>query len=129
MGPRVEVLQGFLALTEAALYGPATLGRRERELLALATPQANDAGYSAEVHSALLDELGGGPDSGTRHQALIEFARRLTLAPAEAGEAVAELRAHLSVAEAYDAIAVVGLLNLANRAALATGISGSDAVR
>jgi alkylhydroperoxidase family enzyme len=40
--------------------------------------------------------------------------------------AVAELRAHLSDAEAYDAIAVVGLLNLANRAALATGITAAD---
>jgi alkylhydroperoxidase family enzyme len=39
---------------------------------------------------------------------------------------VAELRAHLSADEAYDAIAVVGLLNLANRAALATGITTAD---
>jgi alkylhydroperoxidase family enzyme len=42
---------------------------------------------------------------------------------------VAALRAHLSVAEVYDAIAVVGLLNFANRAALATGISSSDDLR
>jgi alkylhydroperoxidase family enzyme len=61
-----------------------------------------------------------------RDGALIAFARRLTLAPREAGEAVAELRAHLSDAEAYDALAVVGLLNLANRAALATGITAAD---
>jgi alkylhydroperoxidase family enzyme len=50
------------------------------------------------------------------------------LAPREAGEAGAELRAHLSDAEAYDAIAVVGLLNLANRSALATGITAADDV-
>jgi hypothetical protein len=65
-------------------------------------------------------------DAGARDQALVDFARRLTLAPREAPEAVAELRTHLSVAEVYDAIAVVGLLNFANRAALATGISDSD---
>jgi alkylhydroperoxidase family enzyme len=39
---------------------------------------------------------------------------------------VAALRAHLSEAEVYDAIAVVGLLNLANRSALATGITVED---
>ena len=39
---------------------------------------------------------------------------------------MAALRAHLSVAEVYDAIAVVGLLNFANRAALATRITPAD---
>jgi uncharacterized peroxidase-related enzyme len=126
MGPRVEVVQAFLALAEAALYGPAALGRRERELLALATSQANEAEYSAAIHAALLEQLGGSADTGARDQALVDFARRVTLAPREAGDAVAELRTHLSVAEVYDAIAVVGLLNFANRAALATGIDASD---
>jgi AhpD family alkylhydroperoxidase len=124
MGPRAEVLQAFLALAEAALYGPAALGRREREVLALATSQANGADYSAETHAALLDELGGPADAGD--EALAAFARRLTLAPREAPAAVADLRAHLSDAEVHDAIAVVGLLNLANRAALATGITAAD---
>jgi hypothetical protein len=36
---------------------------------------------------------------------------------------------HLSDRELYDAIAVVGLLNFANRAALATAISRSDDLR
>jgi uncharacterized peroxidase-related enzyme len=129
LGPRAEVVRGFLALSEAALYGPAALGRRERELLALATSHANEAGYSAAVHGALLDELGGGPHAGERDQALADFARRLTLAPREAPAAVAALRAHLSDAEVYDAIAVVGLLNFANRAALAAGITPGDDLR
>ena len=59
MGPRAEVVQAFLAMTEAVLYGPAALGRREREVLALATSEANGAGYSAGVHATLLEELGG----------------------------------------------------------------------
>jgi AhpD family alkylhydroperoxidase len=125
MGPRAEVLRAFLAFADAALYGPAALGRRERELLALATSEANGAGYSAEVHRALLEELGG-DRAGARDRALVAFARRLTLAPREAGDAVAELRAHLSDDEVHDAVAVVGLLNLANRAALATGITPAD---
>jgi hypothetical protein len=54
----------------------------------------------------------------------VNFARRLTLAPREAGEAVAELRKHLSDNEVHDAIA--GLLNFANRSALATGIGTAD---
>ena len=130
MGPRAEVVRGFLALADAALYRPAALGRRERELLALATSQANGAGYSADVHGALLAELGGDRTAGdARDRALVDFARRLTLAPQEAGEAVTALRRHLSVDEAYDAVAVVGLLNFANRAALATGIRTDDDLR
>ena len=37
-----------------------------------------------------------------------------------------ELQAHLCDAEVYDAVAVVGLLNLSNRLALATGITVED---
>jgi uncharacterized peroxidase-related enzyme len=125
LGPRPEVVRAFVALADAVLYGPAHLGRRERELLAVATSRANGADYSATVHAELLDGLGGGPHDD-RDGALVEFARRLTLAPGEAEDAVAALRAHLSDEEAYDAIAVVGLLNLANRSALATGITPAD---
>ena len=39
---------------------------------------------------------------------------------------MAALRAHFSDDEVYDAIAVVGLLNFANRSALATGITPAD---
>jgi AhpD family alkylhydroperoxidase len=126
MGPRPEMVRAFVALADAALYGPAALDRREREVLALATSEANGARYSAGVHGALLDGLGA---PGARDAALAAFARRLTTAPGDAPAAVAELREHLSDAEVYDAIAVVGLLNLANRAALATGITPEDDLR
>lgn len=36
--------------------------------------------YSANAHAALLEELGGA-DGGERDQALVDFARGLTLAP------------------------------------------------
>ena len=78
MGPRAELVRAFLALADAALYGPAALSRREREVLALATSEANGARYSAEVHAALL----GDEPEGPRDAALAAFARRLTLAPA-----------------------------------------------
>jgi len=120
LGPRAEVVRAFLELADAVLYGPAALGRRERELLALATSEANGADYSAGIHATLLSELG---DAGEHDDALRAFARRMTLAPAEAEDAVAALQAHLSDPAVYDAIAVVGLLNLANRSALATGIT------
>ena len=123
LGPRAEVVRAFLELADAVLYGPAALGRRERELLALATSEANGADYSAGVHATLLSELG---DAGEHDKALRAFARRLTLVPGEAADAVEALRAQLSDAEVHDAIAVVGLLNLANRAALATGITVED---
>jgi uncharacterized peroxidase-related enzyme len=126
MGPRAEVLRAFVARTDAVLYGPAALGRRERELVAVATSQANGAEYSTEIHAGLLQRSGGGPNGGDRDTALVRFARRLTVAPREGPQAVADLRDYLSADEVHDAIAVVALMNLANRAALATGISSSD---
>jgi uncharacterized peroxidase-related enzyme len=126
LGPRAEVVRAFLDLAEAALYGPAALGRRERELLALATSRANGAEYSTGVHADLLEGEGGGPDGSARDRALVAFAERVTREPREAAAAVAGLREHLSDAEVHDAIAVVGLLNLANRAALATGVTPAD---
>jgi AhpD family alkylhydroperoxidase len=121
MGPRAEVVRAFVAVTDAVLYGPAALGRREREVLALATSEANGAAYSAGVHSALLEELGGGREGDAP---LVAFARRVTLRPQEAAEAVRELP--LSEDEAWDALLVVSLLNFANRAALAAEISVAD---
>jgi uncharacterized peroxidase-related enzyme len=123
MGPRAAVVDAFVALADAVLYGPAALSRRERELLAVATSQANGSVYSETVHGELLARLGGAEDSA-RDQALVTFARSLTLAPGV--DAVAALEGHLSDAEIHDAIAVVALLNLANRAAIATGISPAD---
>ena len=106
-------------------HGPAALGRRERELLAVATSEANGADYSTAIHTRLLERRGGAHE-GDRDGALTAFATRLTLRPREAGEAVAALRENLTDDEVHDAIAVVGLLNLANRTALATGITEAD---
>ena len=121
-GPRAEVVRAFLELADAVLYGRRRWAARARAAGA-ATSEANVADYSAGVHATLLSELG---DAGEHDEALRAFARRLTLAPAEAEDAVAALQAHLSDAEVYDAVAVVGLLNLANRSALATGITVED---
>jgi AhpD family alkylhydroperoxidase len=123
LGPRPEIVRAFLTMADAALYGPAALDRREREVLAHAASEANGAQYSATIHAQLARDLG---EPGPRDPALTAFARRLTLRPREADQAVADLRDHLTDPEVYDAIAVVGLLNLANRAALATGITAAD---
>ena len=49
---------GFLDLADAALYGPAALGRRERELLDVATSEANGADYSCLLYTSdAADEL------------------------------------------------------------------------
>jgi alkylhydroperoxidase family enzyme len=122
LGPRAEVVRAFIALTDAVLYGPAALGRREREVLAVAASEANGAAYSTEVHRSML----GDRPAGEHDDALVEFARAVTLEPTASAGAVAALREHLSDAEVYDAITTVALLNLANRAALATGIAPND---
>jgi alkylhydroperoxidase family enzyme len=99
------------------------LGRREREVLARATSEANGAAYSASVHAGLLDELGG------RHaddEPLEAFARRVTLHPSESADAIEALREHLTDDQTSDALLVVSLLNLANRQTLGTAITTAD---
>jgi AhpD family alkylhydroperoxidase len=125
LGPRPEVGRAFVALADAVLYGPAALGRRERELLAVATSNANGAIYSSDVHGELLAGLGG-PDGSARDHALMAFARHLTLTPHEAATATEALAPHLSAEELSDAVNTVALLNLANRVAVATGITPAD---
>jgi AhpD family alkylhydroperoxidase len=126
LGPRADVVRAFLDQTHATIFHAASLGRRERELLAVAASEANGAQYSADIHRALLDEEGGGPDGSPRDQALVDFARRLTLAPREGPDAVADLSGHLSPDEIYDAIVVVAHMNTANRVVLAAGITPDD---
>ena len=87
----------------------------------------------------LPDEASAGPELAAEYAAAREREGRVmailrALGPRaevvraflELADAVAALRAHLSDAEVSDAIAVVGLLNLANRSALATGITAAD---
>ena len=93
LGPRPELVRAFVSMADAALYGPAALDRREREVLAHATSEANGARYSASIHAALRDELG---PPGPRDDALAAFAHRLTQGPGEAQAAVADLRAALA---------------------------------
>jgi len=125
LGPRADLVEAFVSLVEATFGAEGALTVRERELLAVAASEANGADYSTAVHSELLAREGGARDT-PRDAAMIAFARRLTLIPREGAEATAALRELLSDDEVYDAIAVVGLLNLANRAALATGITVGD---
>lgn len=114
-----------LPLPDEATAGPALAGEYAARAGDLSGQRSR---VLAEAHAALLAELGGA-GAVDRDQALVDFARRLTLAPREAREAVAELRSHLTDAEVHDAIAVMGLPNFANRAALATGITAADDLR
>lgn len=126
LGPRADVVRALLDQTNAALFNTASLSRREPELLAVAPSEANGAAYSHDIHAALLDEEGGGPDGSPRDRALVEFARRLTLLPREGSDAVADLSEHLSPDEVYDAIVLVAHMNTANRVVLAAGIAPDD---
>jgi uncharacterized peroxidase-related enzyme len=126
LGPRADVVRAFLDQTNATIFNPASLSRRERELLAVAVSEANGATYSRDIHAALLEEEGDGPDGSPRDRALVDFARRLTTSPREGPEAVADLSRHLTPDEVYDAIVVVAHMNTANRVVLAAGITPDD---
>ncbi|HZB85128.1 MAG TPA: peroxidase-related enzyme [Gaiellaceae bacterium] len=122
LSPRV--LAPFLALNREINFAPSQLDRIDRELLAVVVSEANGAHYSVRAHEDLLRNEGGAEPLDARRRALCDFARKLTLRPAEmaAGD-VEALRAYgLSDAAVSDAIQVVAFFNYVNRVVTAVGV-------
>ena len=122
LSPRV--LPSFLALNREINFAPSELDRVDRELLAVIVSEANGAHYSLRAHEEMLRDEGEPDELDARRRALCDFARKLTLRPAQMGAGDVEaLRAHnLSDAAISDAIQVVAFFNYVNRVVNAVGV-------
>jgi uncharacterized peroxidase-related enzyme len=128
-------LRAFANLYNDLMLAESGLSKLEREMIAVVVSSANRCYYCLTAHGAAVRQLSGDPELGemlvmnwrtarlpARQRALLEFAHRLTVAPAEVGEAERALlrEAGWSERDIFDAAGVVGFFNFTNRVATAT---------
>jgi AhpD family alkylhydroperoxidase len=107
----------------------------EREMIAVAVSSQNSCYYCLTAHGAAVRHYSGNPLLGEhmamnyrvarlspRHRAMLDFAVKLTVAPAEIEEADRERLRHAGFPDRdiWDIAAVVGFFNMSNRVATAT---------
>jgi uncharacterized peroxidase-related enzyme len=130
-----QKLRAFVNLYNDLMLAESGLSKLEREMIAVVVSSANRCYYCLTAHGAAVRQLSGDAELGemlvmnwrtaplpARQRALLEFAHKLTVTPAEVGEAErAALRAAgLSERDIWDAASVTGFFNLTNRVATAT---------
>ena len=128
-------LRAFVNLYNDLMLAESGLSKLEREMIAVVVSSANRCYYCLTAHGAAVRQLSGDPELGemlvmnwrtaplpARQRALLEFAHKLTVVPAEVGEADrAVLRAAgWSERDVWDAASVTGFFNFTNRVATAT---------
>lgn len=137
-----RAMTAHLRLYVELMFGNSELSRAEREMIAVTVSRANHCRYCVEHHAEPLRALTkdehwvaalrsdpAGAALTPRQRALVDYALKLTLRPAEMVEAdVAALRAAgLSDAGIHDAAAVAAYFNFVNRIALGLGVSLEEA--
>jgi uncharacterized peroxidase-related enzyme len=128
-------LRAFVNLYNDLMLAESGLAKLEREMIAVVVSSANRCYYCLTAHGAAVRQLSGDPELGEmlvmnwrtaplpgRQRALLEFAHKLTVTPAEVGEAdrAALREAGWSERDVWDAASVTGFFNFTNRVATAT---------
>ena len=128
-------LRAFVNLYNDLMLAESGLSKLEREMIAVVVSSANRCYYCLTAHGAAVRQLSADPELGEMlvmnwrtaplpawQRALLEFAHKLTVTPAEVGEADrARLReAGWSERDVWDAASVTGFFNFSNRVATAT---------
>jgi len=130
-----EKLRAFSQYYNTLMLAPSGLSKLEREMVAVVVSSANRCFYCLVAHGQAVRRLSGDPQLGEmlvmnhrvadlspRQRAMLDFAWKLTTAPAEIVEADREaLRAAgLDEGEIFDLADVIGFFNMSNRFAIAS---------
>jgi uncharacterized peroxidase-related enzyme len=125
-----EKLKAFSQYYNTLMLAPSGLSKLEREMVAVVVSSANRCFYCLVAHGQAVRKLSGDPQLGEmlvmnyrvaelsdRQRAMLDFAWKLTTAPAEIVEADRDaLRAAgLSQDEIFDLADVIGFFNMSNR--------------
>jgi uncharacterized peroxidase-related enzyme len=134
-------LRAFIGMYNDLMLGDSRLTPLEREMIAVVVSSANRCYYCLTAHGQALREMSGDPSLGetlvmnyrvariTRKQrAMLDYAHKLTVAPAETGEADRQAlrRAGFKDREIWDIIAITGFFNMTNRVAAATDMMPNE---
>ena len=130
-----EKLKAFSQYYNTLMLAPSGLSKLEREMVAVVVSSANRCFYCLVAHGQAVRRLSGDPQLGEmlvmnyrvaqlsdRQRAMLDFAWKLTTAPAEIVEADRDaLRAAgLGQDEIFDLADVIGFFNMSNRFAIAS---------
>jgi uncharacterized peroxidase-related enzyme len=129
---RPQKLRNFVAMYNELMLAPSGLSKLEREMVAVVVSSANRCYYCLVAHGQAVRRLSGDPELGemlvmnyrvarldSRRSAILDFAWKLTMAPATIGEEDrAELRrAGLGDEDIFDLAETVAFFNMTNRMA------------
>jgi uncharacterized peroxidase-related enzyme len=132
---RPQRLRNFMKTYNEIMLSDSGLSKLEREMIAVVVSSANRCYYCLVAHGAAVRQLSGDPQLGElmamnyraaalppRQRKMLDFAWKLTTAPAEIGEVDrAALRAEgFSNEDIFDVAETTAFFNLSNRMASAT---------
>jgi uncharacterized peroxidase-related enzyme len=127
-------LRAFIGMYNDLMLGDSALSKLEREMIAVVVSSANRCYYCQVAHGQAVREMSGDPALGEllvmnyraaklsrKHRAMLDFAHRMTVAPAEVGEADRVLlrKAGFKDRDIFDIAAVASFFNMTNRVATA----------
>ncbi|MEL6372474.1 MAG: peroxidase-related enzyme [Pseudomonadota bacterium] len=128
-------LKAFIAMADDLMLAPSGIDKLEREMIAVVVSGINHCHYCLTAHGAAVRQRSGdatlgdtivhnyrAADLSARHVAMLDFAVKLTEAPAKMTEADRQgLRdAGFSDRDIWDIAAVAAFYNMSNRLAAAT---------
>lgn len=130
---RPNKLKNFVAFYNELMLGESKLSKLEREMVAVVVSSANHCYYCLVAHGQAVRELSGDPELGemlvanyrvaklpARHRAMLDFAYKLTVRPAEVDDADRKSlkKAGLTPTEIFDLADTIGFFNMSNRVAI-----------
>src|SRR4051812_18087476 len=131
-GLRPKKLRTFIAFYNELMLGDSGLSKLEREMVAVVVSSANRCYYCLVAHGQAVRRLSGDPELGEmlvmnyrvapldpRRRAMLDFAWKLTTAPATIGEEDREglRRAGLGDEDIFDVAETAAFFNMSNRMA------------
>jgi uncharacterized peroxidase-related enzyme len=138
---RPEEFRAFFAYHDALMDKPGNLSKAEREMIVVATSNANQCQYCVIAHGAILRIRAKNPliadqvainyrkaDIAPRQKAMLDFAMRVAFeAHAVGDEDFAVLERHgFSEEDAWDIAAIAAFFGLSNRLANVMGMRPND---
>lgn len=138
---RPEEFRAFFAYHDALMDKPGPITKAEREMIVVATSNANQCQYCVVAHGAILRIRAKNPqiadqvavnyrkaDITPRQKAMLDFAMKVSMHAYEVGDADIEtLKRHdFSEEDAWDIAAIAAFFGMSNRLANVTSMRPND---
>ena len=138
---RPEEFRAFFAYHDALMDKPGPITKAEREMIVVATSNANQCQYCVVAHGAILRIRAKNPqiadqvavnyrkaDITARQKAMLDFAMKVSMQAYEVGDADMEtLKRHdFTEEDAWDIAAIAAFFGMSNRLANVTSMRPND---